>query len=117
MARQGATPDTEETMNSASSQFFIVHEDAEYLDGNYASFGEVLEGIELVDDITNVRTNEEDKPINKIIINSIRFVNAYEKVNSLNYEIYEKNEKTLYKIEDKVYKEVDGVDFKISIEA
>ena len=67
----------------------------------------MLDGIELVDDITNVRTNEEDKPINKIIINSIRFVNAYEKVNSLNYEIYEKNERTLYKIEDKVYKEVD----------
>ena len=39
--------------NSASSQFFIVHEDSEYLDGNYAAFGHVTEGMEVVDKIAN----------------------------------------------------------------
>ena len=39
--------------NSASSQFFIVHEDSEYLDGNYAAFGHVTEGMEVVDKIAD----------------------------------------------------------------
>jgi peptidyl-prolyl cis-trans isomerase B (cyclophilin B) len=51
MARQGAIVDTEETMNSASSQFFIVHQDSTFLDGNYAAFGHVTSGIEVVDKI------------------------------------------------------------------
>ncbi len=74
MARRGSNPDTEETMNSASSQFFIVQADATYLDGSYAAFGKVIDGIELVDDIAKVPTDENDKPINNVIINSIRFV-------------------------------------------
>jgi len=53
MARSGGNPDTEYTMNSASSQFFIVHEDSTYLDGNYAAFGHVTSGMEVVDKIAN----------------------------------------------------------------
>ena len=49
--------------NSASSQFFIVHKDAKYLDGSYAAFGKVVEGMDVVDRIASVRTNLMDKPI------------------------------------------------------
>jgi len=51
--------------NSASSQFFIMHKDAPHLDGNYAAFGKVVEGIEVVDKIASVRTDFRDKPIEK----------------------------------------------------
>ena len=49
--------------NSASSQFFICHADATFLDGQYAAFGRVTEGIETVDEIARVRTNMQDKPL------------------------------------------------------
>lgn len=49
--------------NSASSQFFIVHKDSKFLDGNYAAFGKVTEGMDVVDRIAGVRTNLMDKPI------------------------------------------------------
>lgn len=49
--------------NSASSQFFIVHKDSLYLDGQYAAFGRVVEGIETVDEIASVKTDYNDKPI------------------------------------------------------
>ena len=48
--------------NSAGSQFFIMHEDAPHLDGEYAAFGKVVEGMEAVDRIAAVRTNYNDKP-------------------------------------------------------
>ena len=48
--------------NSASSQFFIMHEDAPHLDGQYAAFGKVVEGIEVVDEIASVPTNWSDRP-------------------------------------------------------
>ena len=48
--------------NSAGSQFFIMHEDAPHLDGQYAAFGMVIEGIEAVDRICEVRTDYNDKP-------------------------------------------------------
>ena len=48
--------------NSAGSQFFIVHEQAPHLDGQYAAFGRVIEGIEAVDRIAAVRTDYRDKP-------------------------------------------------------
>lgn len=48
--------------NSASSQFFIMHKDAPHLDGQYAAFGKVVEGIEVVDEIASVETNAYDKP-------------------------------------------------------
>lgn len=49
--------------NSGGSQFFVMHEDAEYLDGQYAAFGKVIDGIETVDEIASVKTDWNDKPI------------------------------------------------------
>ena len=49
--------------NSAGSQFFIMHEDSPHLDGQYASFGKVIEGIEVVDEIANTRTDYSDRPL------------------------------------------------------
>ncbi len=48
--------------NSAGSQFFIMHEEAPHLDGQYAAFGRVIEGIEAIDRIAAVRTDYNDKP-------------------------------------------------------
>ena len=49
--------------NSASSQFFIMHDDAPFLDGNYAAFGRVIEGMDAVDEIAAVEVNGNDKPL------------------------------------------------------
>ena len=51
--------------NSAGSQFFIMHEDAPHLDGQYAAFGKVIEGIEVVDKIAKCMTGRNDKPIHR----------------------------------------------------
>lgn len=48
--------------NSAGSQFFIMHEKAPHLDGSYAAFGKVIEGIEVVDAIADVEVDYSDKP-------------------------------------------------------
>lgn len=48
--------------NSAGSQFFIMHEDAPHLDGNYAAFGKVVSGMDAVDEIAAVETDANDKP-------------------------------------------------------
>ena len=48
--------------NSASSQFFICHADATFLDGQYAAFGEVVEGMDVVDRIAAVATDRQDRP-------------------------------------------------------
>ena len=48
--------------DSAGSQFFIMHDNAAYLDGQYAAFGQVTEGIENVDKIASVATDYQDKP-------------------------------------------------------
>ena len=48
--------------NSAGSQFFIMHDDAPHLDGGYAAFGKVIEGVEAVDHICDVSTDRNDKP-------------------------------------------------------
>lgn len=79
MARRGANPDTEETMNSASSQFFIMHKDTPSLDGMYAAFGRVIEGLDVVDTIATTGTNINDKPVHDQKITSIRFVKEYSK--------------------------------------
>lgn len=57
--------------NSASSQFFIMHADAPYLDGEYAAFGVVTKGIEVIDKVANVKTNRYDAPLEKVIIKKI----------------------------------------------
>ena len=49
--------------NSASSQFFIMHQDATHLDGQYAAFGKVVEGMDVVDEIAAVDVNFNDKPL------------------------------------------------------
>ncbi len=59
--------------NSAGSQFFIMHKDAPHLDGNYAAFGKVVKGMEVVDRIAETETDMRDKPftdqkINRVII-------------------------------------------------
>ena len=48
--------------NSASSQFFIMHADAPHLDGQYAAFGKVVDGIETVDEIASIPTDFSDRP-------------------------------------------------------
>lgn len=48
--------------NSAGSQFFIMHADAPHLDGSYAAFGHVVEGMDVVDEIASVATDFRDKP-------------------------------------------------------
>lgn len=57
--------------NSAGSQFFIMHEDAPHLDGQYAAFGKVVEGIEVVDRIAAVRTGWGDKPVQPVVMKSV----------------------------------------------
>ena len=57
--------------NSASSQFFIMHADAPHLDGQYAAFGKVVEGIEVVDEIASVKTDYNDMPKTPQVIKSI----------------------------------------------
>lgn len=49
--------------DSAGSQFFIMHEDSPHLDGSYAAFGKVTEGLDIVDKIAGVRTDWGDKPL------------------------------------------------------
>lgn len=58
--------------DSAGSQFFIMHANASYLDGQYAAFGKTIEGIETVDEIASVPTDYSDKPRNDQTIASIR---------------------------------------------
>ena len=67
MARS-ANPD------SASSQFFIMHKDAPHLDGQYAAFGKVIDGIETVDEIAAVATDFSDKPLEPQIMKSVKLI-------------------------------------------
>ena len=62
--------------NSASSQFFIMVADAPHLDGMYASFGKITEGMEFADEIVSVRRNAMDKPVEDQIMKSIRVEDA-----------------------------------------
>lgn len=57
--------------NSASSQFFIMHEDAPHLDGAYAAFGKVVEGMDTVDEIASVPTGFRDEPKIPMIMKSV----------------------------------------------
>ena len=60
--------------DSASSQFFICHDDATFLDGQSAGFGAVVEGIETVDKIAAVRTDFRDKPYEDQVMKDVYFV-------------------------------------------
>ncbi|MCF7924418.1 MAG: peptidylprolyl isomerase [Candidatus Izimaplasma sp.] len=57
--------------NSAGSQFFIMHNNATHLDGEYAAFGKVIEGISEVDRIASVKTNQFDKPVEKQVMKKV----------------------------------------------
>ena len=57
--------------NSAGSQFFIMHKDAPYLDGQYAAFGKMTEGFDVLDEIASVDTDFRDKPVREQKIQSI----------------------------------------------
>lgn len=60
--------------DSASSQFFIMHQDSPHLDGQYAAFGKVIKGIEVVDEIASVETDYRDKPLVEQRIKSIELI-------------------------------------------
>ncbi len=57
--------------NSAGSQFFIMHEDAPHLDGGYAAFGKVIEGMDVVDRIASVRTGMNDRPMTPQVMKKV----------------------------------------------
>ncbi len=57
--------------NSAGSQFFIMHKDAPHLDGQYAAFGKVVEGMDAVDEIAEVETDRGDRPLKPVVIKRI----------------------------------------------
>ena len=58
--------------NSAGSQFFIMHANASYLDGQYAAFGRVLKGMDIVDRIASVATDFNDKPKTPQVIRTMK---------------------------------------------
>jgi len=65
--------------NSAGSQFFVMHENAPHLDGQYAAFGKVIEGLEVIDKIASVKTGNrgwymQDVPVDAVIIDSIEVI-------------------------------------------
>lgn len=57
--------------NTAGSQFFIMHEDSPHLDGQYASFGKVIEGIDVVDEIATTKTDWSDRPYDDQIMTEV----------------------------------------------
>jgi len=57
--------------NSAGSQFFIMHQKAPHLDGQYAAFGKVVEGMDVVDEIATTATNRMDKPVKPQVMKSV----------------------------------------------
>ena len=58
--------------DSAGSQFFIMTSDSPHLDGQYAAFGKVLEGMDVADDIVKVRRDAQDKPFEPQVMESVR---------------------------------------------
>ncbi|MCD7840035.1 MAG: peptidylprolyl isomerase [Erysipelotrichaceae bacterium] len=60
--------------DSASSQFFIMHADAPHLDGEYAAFGKIIEGLEVIDEIANTPTGFQDVPLNDQVIKTMRLL-------------------------------------------
>ena len=54
--------------NSAGSQFFIMHKVSPHLDGSYAAFGKITEGMDIVNKIADVRTDYNDRPIKSMTV-------------------------------------------------
>lgn len=57
-----------QAMNSASSQFFLMHQNAPHLDGHYAAFGKTIEGVDVIDKIATVKTDRMDRPFDDVVI-------------------------------------------------
>lgn len=57
--------------NSAGSQFFIMHENSAHLDGQYAAFGEIIEGLDVIDKLAKVKTDLHDKPLDPQIMKKV----------------------------------------------
>ncbi len=91
---------TSQNMDSASSQFFIVQEDSTYLDGQYAAFGQVTEGMEVVDEIASVKTGSvaasgmDDVPVTPVIIDTITINSGSSSNKNNNKASKSKNEST-----------------------
>ena len=58
--------------NSAGSQFFIMHQTSPHLDGAYAAFGKITEGLDVIDAIAGVRTDFRDRPLEDQVIKSMK---------------------------------------------
>ena len=75
MARQGNPYNDAPYRDTAGSQFFIMHQDYPSLDGQYAAFGKVVSGIEVVDKIAAVKTNpSNNKPLTDVVMEKVYFV-------------------------------------------
>lgn len=57
-----------QVMNSASSQFFLMHQNSPHLDGHYAAFGKTIEGLDVIDKIATVKTDRMDRPFEDVVI-------------------------------------------------
>ena len=64
--------------NSASSQFFICHDNASFLDNNYTVFGKVVEGLDIIDEIVNVAKDQNDNPLERVEMLSVRIAKRSE---------------------------------------
>ena len=64
--------------DSASSQFFIMHKDAPHLDGQYAAFGKLIDGFDVLDKIASVKTGRNDMPIEPVVIETVEIVDEPE---------------------------------------
>ena len=60
--------------DSASSQFFIMHDVAPHLDGEHAAFGKIIDGLDVVDEIASAQTNFQDCPKTPIVIKTMRLI-------------------------------------------
>ena len=72
MARQGNPYFPAAAYNTAGSQFFIMHADSDFLDKDYAAFGEVIEGMDVVDAIATTDTDRNDKPLTEQRMKTVR---------------------------------------------
>jgi peptidyl-prolyl cis-trans isomerase B (cyclophilin B) len=68
-----------QAMNSASSQFFLMHQNSPHLDGHYAAFGQTIEGLDVIDKIATVKVDSMDRPFDDVtIIKATVELNGYE---------------------------------------
>ena len=72
MARQGNPYFPASAYNTAGSQFFIMHADSDFLDGDYAAFGKVIDGMDVVDRIATTETDGSDRPLETQTMQSVR---------------------------------------------